>query len=489
MPAISEDLEKVADLAEMYGACLAETPVCEGHCVPLNYLSDWVLDRPALSLVHGPRGGGKSHMSALATHLDSLQYPGHGTTVLGGSFAQSKQIQIALRTFWRLDRGRFRAFAKTHAEYTNESEVTILAASQHQVRGPHVPTIRLDEVDEIEKDIREAAMGMAMARNGVPASVSMTSTWHKNGGPMTELMEAALEGKFPLYRFCSFDILEYCPDERSGPDLENCPACPLERWCHSDRDRHPSGLPKAKRAGGHYAIDSLIQKANVLSARTFESDYLCLGPRAEGLWFKEFSQGRNVGFDAEFDPALQVQLSIDSGVFTGAVFFQVAGDSVRVFAEYLAEGVGAYDAAKAIQAIAAERCQSHWHVASTDPSGGARNPVGPTVIAEYERAGLRNLRRWPIGPVADGLALLEGLICAADQSVSLRIHPRCVKLIQALENYRRAKRGGQWQDYPEDPQHPSEEMVDALRGGCRIVWPSGRKPPSTLRRVPAGKVF
>ncbi len=28
----------------------------------------------------------------------------------------------------------------------------------------------------------------------------------------------------------------------------------------------------------------------------------------------------------------------------------------------------------------------------------------------------------------------------------------------------RAKRGGQWADFPEDPQHPHEDVMDALRG-------------------------
>ena len=101
-------------------------------------------------------------------------------------------------------------------------------------------------------------------------------------------------GAFPVDTYCVFEVLERCPEERSGPNLENCPECPLVPWCHSDRDAHPSGLPKAKRSAGHYTIDSLIQKVKAVSLRVFESDYLCLRPRAAGVWFTMFDEASHV---------------------------------------------------------------------------------------------------------------------------------------------------------------------------------------------------
>jgi hypothetical protein len=38
-------------------------------------------------------------------------------------------------------------------------------------------------------------------------------------------------------------------------------------------------------------------------------------------------------------------------------------------------------------------------------------------------------------------------------------------LIRAFQAYRRASVKGQWRDWPEDPQHPHEDLMDALRGG------------------------
>jgi hypothetical protein len=375
--------------------------------------------------------------------------------------------------------------------------VAILSASSTSVRGPHVPSLKLDEVDEIPVDLREAAMGMCMDRHGSSASVVMSSTWHRVNGPMAGLMERAWAREFPLHTFCTFEVLERCDEDRSGPGLEKCPECPIQRWCHEDRGSYPGWVPKAKRSNGHYAIDSLIQKVRSTSLRTFESDYLCRGPRSDGLWFPAFEASVHVSTRAEFDRSLPVHLAIDSGVFTGAVVFQVARgltpsgpfEEVRVFADYLAEGLTAEQNARAILEVARSRCNGRVDVVSTDPAGGARNPVGPTVINEYERTGLRPLRRWPAGSVADGLALIESFLDPADGKSRLTLHPRCTATVRALQNYRRARRAGQWQDYPEDPQHPHEDLVDALRGGLRVYFPEGRSSQPSLARVPARQVF
>ena len=182
--------------------------------------------------------------------------------------------------------------------------MSILAASQTSVRGPHVPSLKLDEVDEMDTDIRESALGMCMGsrrkqgRDELPASVIMTSTCHRVNGPMAKLIERAEAGDFPLYTMCVFEVLERCPDERSGPNLENCPDCPLSRYCRDVPEDDP--LPKAKRSDGHYPIDSLIQKLRTTSVRTFEADYLCIQSASEAAWFKAFTPEKHVSDAAEF---------------------------------------------------------------------------------------------------------------------------------------------------------------------------------------------
>jgi hypothetical protein len=275
---------------------------------------------------------------------------------------------------------------------------------------------------------------------------------------------------------------------------ENCPTCPIQKFCHEDIAGYGRGVPKAKRSDGHFKIDTLIQKTKGVSDRVFLADYLCRAPSAGGLWFRDFDSmegGRHVRPEAEFHPGVPVHLAIDPGVRTGAVFFQVIdgwshrrwrpSSYVVVFADYFSEGVPAEAAARAILGVAAARCGRVDH-AYVDPSGGDRTPIGPTTLAEYQRGGLGGLRRWSkeAGSVMEGLNLIEALLGNAAGETSLFIHPRCRDTIRALQNFARAKRHGAWQDWPEDEQHPFEDMVEALRGGLRMVFPRGREDMQRL---------
>jgi hypothetical protein len=491
------------------GIRIPDKAVCPGHQSPWECFEAIHLGRPSLALVLGSRGSGKSFLSALDTHLTSRWDPDHGTRILGGSKAQSVQIYNALRDIATRFEGRnggdSEAIAKLRkdgASYLNGSIVEILAASSTSVRGPHVPSLKLDEVDEIDVDIREAAMGMCLGRKaggkkkrrGMNASAIMTSTCHRINGPMAKLIERAAQGEFPLYTMCTFEVLERCPKSRSGPNLEKCPECPIVRYCHDVSD---GGPPKAKRSNGHYPIESLIQKVQSMGLRAFEADYLCKLSSSESAWFPNFKPETHVTDRAEYSPGYEVHLAVDSGVFTGAVFFQVVVvqgedgpvEEVHVFADYLAENVTAYANAKAILELSKVRCNGLLHHAMTDPAGKSRTPMGVTVLAEYVRGGLI-LDAWPLGKVSDGLALLDSFITpAGDKAPRLLVHSRCKATIQALQSYRRAKRNGQWLDEPADPQHPYEDLVDALRGGLKAYYPEGRIARSSLTRVKANKVL
>ena len=492
--------------------------MCCGHHSPWEIFQAIHLDRPSVALVLGSRGSGKSFLSALDTHLTSRWDPNHGTRILGGSKQQSAQIYDALQAIAydhegdvSTDAAAIAKLQKDRALYANGSKVEILSASRTSVRGPHIPSLKLDEVDEMDTDIRESAMGMCMGRlkgrkgkgksetvrDSMTASVIMTSTCHRVDGPMAQLVKRANNGEFPLYTMCVFEVLERCPDERSGENYEKCLACPIKRYCHDV----PDGMsPKAKRSNGHYPIESLIQKFRTTSKSVFEADYLCQLSSSEAAWFPTFNPEVHVSEEAEYAQGPHVHLAIDSGVFTGAVYFQIVSvdvgnegekvDQVRVFADYLTQGLGAEANGRAIKKMAQLRCNGFMDHLTTDPAGNSRTAIGPTVMAEYLRAGLVP-KPWPMCKVSDSLALLESFINPADtREPQLLVHPRCEGLIDALRSYRRAKRGGQLLDYPADPQHPFEDLVDAFRGGLKAHYPNGRTPKlSGFCRVPAGNAL
>ena len=214
-----------------------------------------------------------------------------------------------------------------------------------------------------------------------------------------------------------------------------------------------------------------------------------LWAQGEGIWFDTFDPAVHVRESADYQPGLKTYCAIDSGVWTGAIWFQVRESPfvrINVFADYLNEGRTAEANARAIKARSAEYRRIARYF--TDPAGGARNPVGPTVIAEYERVGLAPLDRWPMRPVSDSLAFVQAVLGGDGNPPEMTIHPRCINLIGALASYMRAKRNGQLVDYPEDPQHPAEESIDALRGGLGAVFPEARAPSPKLRPRHAAKL-
>ena len=90
--------------------------------------------------------------------------------------------------------------------------------------------------------------------------------------------------------------------------------------------------------------------------------------------------------------------------------------------------------------------------------------------------------------VLDGLNLLESFVDPPGDPPGLLLHPRCVHMASAFENYTRRKAGTRWVNYLAD-DHPYEDMMDSLRGGVRTAFPDGRRPPPRLNVVPGYRVF
>jgi hypothetical protein len=189
-----------------------------------------------------------------------------------------------------------------------------------------------------------------------------------------------------------------------------------------------------------------------------------------------------------------VHLAIDCGVsrHTAAVWFQFRGldpaqRRVTVFGDWYAEGLYSEAAAQAIWSRGQELPgRGRADTVRLDPAATARTGIGPAAFGEFARVfGPRSTAHWPKHRVADGLDQLEVLL---DKGLLL-IHPRCVHLKAAFQNYLRARRGGEWLDEPADPQHPHEDLIDALRGGVRDRFPEGRPEAERLRTVHASWMY
>ena len=155
-----------------------------------------------------------------------------------------------------------------------------------------------------------------------------------------------------------------------------------------------------------------------------------------------------------------------------------------MFGDYYAFDIGAEKNGVAIMKRSRDLCEVGMHRMriSHDPAGDAKTAMGGTVRGEFERAGLRGvhgLESWGQAKKQEGLQLVEALLRSADNYVSLTIDPRCKLLMTAMTSYVRAKRGNQWMDYPADPLHPHEELIDPLCGALKLEFPKAAHPSQT----------
>ncbi len=488
---------------------LAIHPTCREHQSPYQIIQYKFKHKPATSIVHGPRGGGKSMAAALLSHVNCRWSDGYRVKILGGSKQQSAQVYEALADHVMAgnkghdDKAPIQKLMRETALYKNGSSISILAASSRSARGPHAPHLILDEVEEQDPDVMAGAVGIVQeyAEKGFKPMIEMLSTYHKIGGLMDQKMEQARDNNTPIFKFCIFEVMERCPDEFSGPRLENCPQCPLFAPCWADKLNDKNLRPKAKQSNGHYTLATVLQKMSNVSPRVFDADYLCLGPRAEGTWFVNYSDTENVDAAlAEYDPRFPVHVPIDYGVRTGAVFFQVKKvfrdgvleEDVCIFADYFGESKTPAENAMALRGVALEYCNGNMQRISMDSAANTRTPVGVTGRNEYYIAGFHKVTPWAkVRSRKNNLDIIDTFVKTADGRRHLFVHPRCTGTRRAFMQYRRAKVGGVWLDEPQDPQHPEEEYIDSLAGGLNVVYPHGRQPASNRAAVwlPGNQAF
>lgn len=230
-----------------------------------------------------------------------------------------------------------------------------------------------------------------------------------------------------------------------------------------------------------------LDRLNRLTGTAYQRLALGLWAAGEGAWFAAYDDRNDVTEHADYHPDKgKVHLAVDcNGKHIGAVWFQIRDmhndPKICVFGDYYSEDPAKHAAKHAadILKLSHKLCDHRIDRMTGDPSGGQHTGVNTTVDAEYRKAGLP-LVHWPKfgGSVKSGLDLIETFLGG-----NLLVHKRCRATRTALLNFRRKMRQKQWIDEPEDPQHPHEDVIEALRGGLLDKWPNGRRPDLKLRKA------
>ena len=132
---------------------------------------------------------GKSYMLATLA-LTKAVILEINVTLLGGSMAQSVNVREHVDSLLRKPNAPRFAVANhisTEILFNNGNWIRPLPASQTTVRGPHPHATMLDEIDEMEKKIYDAAQGQAMALPNhlgieIPEMTVASSTWQNPAG-------------------------------------------------------------------------------------------------------------------------------------------------------------------------------------------------------------------------------------------------------------------------------------------------------------------
>ena len=192
-----------------FGVHIPAVACCPGHVAPAQAFCDALRARDQVALWIASRGfGGKTFLLAAANAILFET----DVIILGGSGQQSLRVVDQLHGLWAAGQvppawlASAPTFTKTTLAWGNT--IQALKASQTAVRGAHPTRLLLDEIDEMELRILEAAQGQPMDRNGVQAQTVMSSTHQYPDGTVTAMRRRAAELGWPVSEWCYRETLK-----------------------------------------------------------------------------------------------------------------------------------------------------------------------------------------------------------------------------------------------------------------------------------------
>ena len=154
--------------------------------------------------------GGKTSLLALLAAANAILFE-TDVTILGGSGQQSIRVVERLHRLWAAGQVPRAWLASEPGRSTTTfawgNMIQALKASQTAVRGAHPTRLLLDEIDEMELRILEAAQGQPMDRDGVRAQTVMSSTHQHPNGTVTAMRRLAADLNWPVYEWCYRETL------------------------------------------------------------------------------------------------------------------------------------------------------------------------------------------------------------------------------------------------------------------------------------------
>jgi hypothetical protein len=185
---LQTDEELRTFLRVSFGFEIPDKAICAHHVSPWTAFADAYFSRSRVAVWKASRGlGGKSLLLAMLGLTEALTLK-CDVNLLGGSGEQSKRIHEYMRKTWDYADSPRQLLASdpylASTTLTWGNTIRALLASMTSVRGPHPVRLRLDEVDETDLAIVNAALGQPMSKASVSAQTVLSSTHHNPQGTM-----------------------------------------------------------------------------------------------------------------------------------------------------------------------------------------------------------------------------------------------------------------------------------------------------------------
>jgi hypothetical protein len=371
--------------------------------------------------------------------------------ILGGSLEQSLKMWEHLRADVERaqEQGLDCKLAAQRVKTAAGSVAAVLSQSQKAVRGLRVQKLRCDEVELFDTDVWEAAQlvtksqrDLATEHGVVAGVVEVFSTLHRPWGLMQKIVETARERGTRVIKWCLLDVLERCPIDR------DCDACALLPEC---------GRRAKTQCNGFLSIDDAIRMKRRVSAETWAAEMLCQRPATKGCVFPTFEQTIHVREYVEMRDEAKLWLGIDFGFKNPFVCLWVrksADGVVHVIDEYVQEGKTVHEHVKEI----GRRPWGAVFRVACDPAGSATNEqTAMSNVQVLREAGY--IVRYSGSRIVEGVEMIRTALRTGSGECRLFIHPRCKRLIRAMQAYRYGEVGGEVPLKDGEHDHP----IDALR--------------------------
>jgi len=194
----------------LWGHTIPRTKVCADHQAPFDAFATGYFEREPMTLIHGSRGlAGKSRLLSILG-LTKAAVKGADVNILGGSLNQSNNIHQTMRDAWdskNAPKYMVQDDSMTLIKLKNGAKIRPLTASQKTVRGPHPPFLLLDEIDEMDQAILDAALGQPMPQKNylgetINAQTTMSSTWQYPDKTFAEMYRRFQDEDLPIFSWC-----------------------------------------------------------------------------------------------------------------------------------------------------------------------------------------------------------------------------------------------------------------------------------------------